>query len=173
MICRSLFRLVNEMRAEDLPLLNAAGSRRPFKPLWNNLVFLALLLAAGGCGKKGRRPVVPVRGEVVCKTKKGTVPTKGAQVEFYLQNDQGEPLPIRPVAKVRDDGTFEVCTYELNDGLPEGEYKVTVAWDKTVKFMGEDRPRGSLVKDIYRDPNKTPLRATVKFGMESLRFEVE
>jgi hypothetical protein len=140
------------------------------------LVIGLVLLSAWGCGKgKGRRPVVPVRGKAYAKVQGKLQPAKSAQLLFYIQNDQGEPLPMVPLATVEDDGTFQPSTYTAGDGLPVGEYKVTATWQKTEVSMGRKRPYGpDLLGGKYRDPKTTPLRAKVTAeGLEPAEFALE
>jgi hypothetical protein len=130
----------------------------------------------GGCaGGKNRRPVVAVRGEVFVKSRGKSAPPKGARVLFHIQNDDGEPLPLIPGGTVQEDGSFRVSTYEANDGLPVGDYKVTITWHKTQVLMGEEKPEGpDLLRGKYADPKKTRLVARVTSnGLEQSRFVLE
>src|SRR5262245_3832347 len=135
------------------------------------LFFLAVLVS--GCGRK-ERPTIPVQGEVVYTDRNGAkVSPEGAMLTFYLQDDPN-PLPLHPTARVEKDGTFQVSTYATNDGLPEGEYRVTASWQDFKVVMGQEQPKGpDKLKNKYGDPNTTPLRATVKKGMASLRYELQ
>jgi hypothetical protein len=136
------------------------------------LVVILGLLTAGGCGGKGHRQVVPVRGQVFVKSKGKSEPAKGARVVFHIQNDD---LNYNPAGTVQPDGSFQVSTYGPNDGLPVGEYKVTITWKGTKVQMGEvidsgpDRLRGK-----YENPTKTPLRARVTSeGLDPKTFELD
>jgi len=137
---------------------------------------LALVLLSNGCRAKGRRPVVPIRGELFARSEGKTVPAAGAIVTFYLQNDP-EPLPLHPSATVEKDGSFRPSTYDKNDGLPEGDYKVTVTWQRTRITMGVEKPYGpDRLKNKYKDSGTTPLRVTIKKGTEKeplVRLDVE
>jgi hypothetical protein len=137
------------------------------------VLVLAAALLSGGCRGKGRRPVVPIQGELVYKAGGKESPARGAVLTFYLQNDP-EPLPLHPSTRVGEDGGFQVSTYDRNDGLPEGEYVVTVRWRKWIVEMNEEREHGpDLLSGKYSDPKTSTLRATVKKGMGPLRLEVE
>jgi hypothetical protein len=140
------------------------------------LVIGLVLLAACGCGTgKGRRPVIPVRGKAYAKVQGKVQPAKSAQLLFYIQNDQGEPLPMVPGATVEDDGSFQPSTYTARDGLPVGEYKVTATWQKMEISMGRQRPSGpDRWGGKYRDPKTTPLRAKVTAeGLEPAEFTLD
>jgi hypothetical protein len=127
------------------------------------------LLLLPCCKKSDRRPVVPVQGEVFCKGK----PAAKAQLTFYLQNDP-EPLIPNPNCKAQADGSFQVTTYDPNDGLPEGDYVVTITWQKHQILMGEEKPVGDdILKGRYADPKTSTLRAKIRKGLSPLRYDVE
>jgi hypothetical protein len=63
---------------------------------------------------------------------------------------------------VSADGTFAVQSAD-GDGLPEGEYAVTVEW----RTSGENDQDGkSLVAEKYTRPATSPLKASVKAGAD-------
>jgi hypothetical protein len=136
------------------------------------LVVVLGLLAAGGCRGPGRRQVVPVRGEVFVESKGKRQPAKGAEVFFHIQNDD---LGFNPKGTVEEDGSFQVSTDGPNDGLPVGKYKVTITWHKTKVLMGQkERVGPDLLQGKYKDPNKTPLRATVTSeGLDPKTFKLD
>jgi hypothetical protein len=145
---------------------------------------LGLLLPALRKRWKPQRPTVRFRGEVRYLGPK--LPVNGLAREyeldlyFYLQDDP-EPLPLNPGAKVRlpggvpeDNGAFRVSTYTMDDGLPEGRYKVTATLRKTTVRMATKVPSGpDLLGGRYGDPRKTPLEVTIKKGMGAVRLEVK
>lgn len=70
-----------------------------------------------------------------------------------------------PVAMTKQDGSFELTTYALNDGAPEGDYTVTMTWlndsilvdeCEGLDLLQHDRLRGK-----YADPQTSPLQVTV------------
>ena len=75
----------------------------------------AILLVAGCSGGDGRVPVYPVMGQV---TVGGEVP-EAALVVLYPAQGGGEN-ELRPSAKVNQDGSFTLTTYEADDGAPAG-----------------------------------------------------
>jgi hypothetical protein len=140
------------------------------------LVIALVLLGGSGCSKgKGRRPVVAVRGQAFARFQGKVQPAQGAQLLFYLQNDQGDPLPMVPGARVADDGSFQPSTYTAKDGLPIGDYKVTATWQAMEVHMGRQRPAGQdRLQGKYKDPKSTPLRARVtSSGLEPQRFDLD
>jgi hypothetical protein len=128
-------------------------------PLRCIVLFVALL--AAGCGD-GRPPVYPAGGKVTVKGE----PAAGALVVFHPR-DPGRENDPKPVATVRDDGTFTLTTFAAEDGAPAGEYGITVVWNqkaKEKKFSlgdegggaGQDRLGGR-----YGDPRKPQITVTV------------
>ena len=62
-----------------------------------------------------------------------------------------------------------VSTYGAFDGLPVGEYAVTVEFDGRYGVGGEE----DLVPAAYTKPETTPLRATIKSGKNELTLDVK
>lgn len=59
------------------------------------------------------------------------------------------------------DGTFEISTYQQGDGVPNGEYALTIVWGKlnlmTRSYGGPDKLKGA-----YSDPKTSKITFTVK-----------
>lgn len=96
-------------------------------------------------------PTYPVRGYVGANGAR----LAGAAVGFH----RATPKARNPYALVGDgrtdaDGAFAVSTYAKNDGLPAGEYRVTI------------RPAGKAdaVDAKYAKPETSPLRVVVRPG---------
>jgi hypothetical protein len=122
-------------------------------------VLVALL--AAGCGD-GRPKLYPVSGQVFVAGK----PADGAVVVLHAVGG-GIPDVPRPVATVGPDGSFQLTTYDANDGAPAGTYKVTVMWfPKKKSPMEPDGP--DRLKGRYASPEKTPLEVTVQPGPTTL-----
>ncbi|WP_165246903.1 hypothetical protein [Paludisphaera soli] len=165
---------------------------------------IAVALAVVGCGEDlgYQFPVHPASGQVSWKGS----PVRGAMVRFHpvdpsaLQPPKGEEaLPLALATETEADGSFTMSTYFADDGVPAGEYVVTVTplregaaaadagpdVDPTVpveetEVHPDDLPPGTRRKaapkptfaKLYRDPAASPLRATVKPGGEN-RFTFE
>ena len=108
-------------------------------------------------------PVVPVYGKVLA----GNQPAVGAMVMFHpLPIESGRFDRIRSRGTVELDGSFELTTYNTDDGAPEGEYAVTVYWPgKRVRPPDPNGEDTDLPPDKlglrYSNPASTTLRATV------------
>jgi hypothetical protein len=103
--------------------------------------------------------VYPVRGKVTL----GTRPAAGAMVVFHPLAGPAADAKLRPVAAVQDDGTFEAHTYDYKDGLPAGEYAVTVHWNRPAGKNGDDEGSGSVsvVAAKYENSDTSGIKVTV------------
>jgi hypothetical protein len=121
---------------------------------WLVAVFMAAL--AGCSGEKGRVPVFPVSGKVTVQGE----PPQGALLVFHPEQRGGEEA-LRPTAKVKEDGSFQLTTYDGDDGAPAGDYIVTVQWNKLVK-KGSDYSAGpNVVPPAYAKPETSPWKVNV------------
>jgi hypothetical protein len=127
-----------------------------------------------GCSSKP--DVVPVQGEAFDKDKK---PATGAIIVFHPNGIKGM-ADIRPTATVDDTGAFQPTTYTANDGLPEGEYDVTVVWTAQPKggtLIGGGEQRSFAPDRLggrYGDPKKAQLKATIRKGeTNTLHFDLK
>jgi hypothetical protein len=123
------------------------------------LLLAAAALFASSCGGPGRKPVFPVRGQIVDRNHK---PAAGAQVIFHPADPNYGDLN-KPVGKADDKGAFTLTTYTEGDGAPEGEYAVTVTWapPKRTPFAPEG---GDLLKGSMARPEASKICFTVKRG---------
>ena len=134
----------------------------------------ALVLAASGCGRKGKP--IPVRGTVTLDGQ----PVVGAAVNFIPEGGNGVPA----YAETKEDGVFELTTYTLGDGAMAGDYAVTITWEEPLppafrpreggltkaqlarKLELEEQRRKKMahqvnIPEVYGHPAQTPLRQKV------------
>ena len=132
---------------------------------WRAVAILSVLTAVG-CQQQPtelRVPVAPVAGAVVFDGQ----PTPGALVVFHpVQGTQSQTPPAR--GTVRDDGTFDLTTYEANDGAPPGEYKVTIEWRRLINDNGDVRTGPNVMPERYSRPQTTDLVVRVAEGPNRL-----
>ncbi len=141
---------------------------------------LVLLLLFPGCG----RTIQPAGGKVLVDG----VPVKDGVVTFYPVE------PGRPAsASVMADGTFTLSFENINDGLPPGDYKVTIVadvWKETISPQQKQAMEAMLKKQgaidspdlmsagelthivppVYNTIETTPLRETVAKSSKPLEF---
>ncbi|MBN9523674.1 hypothetical protein J0H58_35045 [bacterium] len=128
----------------------------PRTPPLVGLLLGVTLLGPAGCGTPdGRLPLVPVKGKI---TVGGRAPVD-ARVRFHPQDPATAAHGVNPSARVRADGTFEGGSYVKGDGVPAGEYVLTVTWDESTGRDGEmvDRLGGR-----FADPKKSRWRVRVE-----------
>ena len=83
-------------------------------------------------------------------------------------------MPL-PTAVTGDDGQFQATTWADNDGIPVGDYVVTIVWKQLV-LQGEEKVRngGNQLPVIYANSTRSPLRCTIKEGENKLAaFELK
>jgi hypothetical protein len=122
------------------------------------MVVALLLLGITSCGS-GRKPCFPVKGEVFVGKGKDRVPAKGAKVSFFPVD--GTARDWRPsTAVVNDKGAFHVTTHQPGDGVPAGDYTITIEWrqSRRGKAAGPDKLEGAY----SGDPAKAEIRYTVE-----------
>jgi hypothetical protein len=128
-------------------------------------VLLVVSLALSGCG--GQRSAIPVTCQV--KDKEGK-PAVGAFLVFHALAG-GEGLPAnKPTATVedKDSGICKPTTWKPEDGLPAGDYAVTVLWleDSTRSFIGGGEKKG-LRKDRFNERYNDATNPKFKIHVES------
>ncbi len=130
-----------------------------------------LLMGELGCSR-----LVKVKGVV----KLDGVPVEGAGVVFAREGDEGRPA----IGQTDSEGVFVLTTFRDGDGVPRGDYKVTiippkeaakVIWHEGMTFGEAMAEYAEQVKEIrthaplpgsdipvrFRDPGRTPLRQKV------------
>jgi hypothetical protein len=112
-------------------------------------------------------PVYPVGGEVFFKGE----PASGAVIHFHpVDEKNGSPA----FGTVKEDGSFELSTFDTNDGAEEGDYIVTINWRTEERIDGETISGPDLLGGRYSHRNGSTLRATVTAGENALkRFDLK
>ncbi|WP_406694224.1 hypothetical protein V5E97_24445 [Singulisphaera sp. Ch08] len=138
---------------------------------------LLCLIAGAGCGggaEEGRLPVHPVSGKVSVDGQ------SESGVLVLLHPSEGSPAAkegVTPSATTGEDGTFQLSSYEQNDGAPLGGYSVTIQWyqpdakltkGKKAIPAGFARPSDRL-QGKYKDPKKSPWQVTITEGTNVLK----
>src|SRR5262245_66090473 len=113
-----------------------------------------------------RNPTHPVRGWLFVDG----AAAGGATVSFYLPPGDGKKAPrFVGDAIAEGDGSFVMSTYGAFDGVPVGEYLVTVAFDGR---YGQPKDRKDWVPAVYTKAETTPLRVNVKGGKNEVSLEL-
>lgn len=118
-------------------------------------LLVSLLVSLAGCGNQGA-PTYPASGSVRIN---GEIP-EGAQIVFHPQNQVDfDSQGARPTGKVKADGSYELTTYEIGDGAPEGVYRVTIYWAENPDAFepSPDRFGGKLLS-----PENSPIERVIQ-----------
>lgn len=127
------------------------------------------IIAIPGCGSSEVLPeTAPVSGTVTL----GGVPLTNGTVTFH---PEGEGNP--GYGEIKEDGTFELTTYELKDGAVLGRHIVTVevfqgATPEESPLPGSEQEL-SIVPAKYASPDTSPLRFEVKAGKNTAPLPLE
>jgi hypothetical protein len=106
----------------------------------------------------------PVRGQAFFE---GT-PMPGAVVTLTAISDAKKPVKAEGI--VQGDGSFTLTTRKVNDGVPEGEYTVTVTWREKLR---DGKPGASLLPERYGRTDQSELKTTIRAGQNNLILELK
>lgn len=114
-----------------------------------------------------RKPTQPVKGFVYLDG----APAAGAAVSFYLKTPGAKSPKFIGDARVEGDGSFTMSSAGPFDGLPAGDYVVTITSD--VRFSLDGRRPMLDVPEKYTKAATSDLTATVKSGANEFTFELK
>jgi hypothetical protein len=115
-----------------------------------------------------RKPTHPVTGRVLLDGS----PLPGAYVTFHAIDAKDPKKSSRVTdALAEGDGSFVVSTYKAGDGLPDGEYKVTVVLRQPF-FEPSGKMGVNRLPEKYASAATSELTAQVKSGKNALTFEL-
>lgn len=132
------------------------------------ILALPVALTLVGCGE-AEPPKVPVQA-VTGKVYVNGKPAAGAVIQFVPANST-DPNALRPFGKADDDGSYTLRTYKPGDGVPPGEYLVSVKWpgpkSATPATKPADDPDGDGAimgppRDYFRGKYANPLTSNLK-----------
>ena len=120
-------------------------------------LFLILAVVIGCTRTEYPNATYPVSGRV--QTTDGE---SASYVRVTLHSSElvSEGDPFRPSAMTDDDGTFQLTTYETDDGAPQGNYAVTFRWAKPQKTLFDPIPKDRL-RNRFALPTENSLRCTI------------
>lgn len=114
---------------------------------------LGLLICATGCGEDWQAETYPAHGRITINGQ----PPAGAVVELHSVGEKPDIRNSRSWAVVREDGTYTLSTYEMEDGAPAGQYAVIIKWPPDVtKPSFADRLGGA-----YSNPKRSQWTVTI------------
>lgn len=136
---------------------------------------LAAVMGAGcSKGDAPRVPTQPARGQVLFDGK----PLSGALVVLHrpgvatseTSTDKSKQKATPPTARGLTDseGRYALTTYDTGDGVPEGEYAVTVV-QRPAQKVGESYEQGpNVLPPRYASPATTDLKVRIAAGQNEL-----
>lgn len=149
----------NSISSWERELLEAKREKMT-KLVRSYILVLSILASFTGC--QGDDPnwkeTIPVTGEVFV----GGKAAEGVMVKFVPTAGMDTAQPTETNAMTDDKGKFSASTYQLGDGAPAGEYRLTFTWPKLNKMsMSFD---GDSLKGKYEDPKKSEHTLNVQSG---------
>lgn len=130
---------------------------------------LAQLVFCAGCSAESEGPpTVPVAGKLLVDGQ----PAAGAQVIFHPADSHDfDRRGSRPTGRVTADGTFQMTTYQPNDGAPAGDYVVTVYWAQDPESL---EPSPDRLKQRFLNPALSKIHvAVIKSTTELTPIELQ
>jgi len=124
------------------------------------LLSVSLSLFLTGCGSETGPQCHPVAGQVLFQGQ----PLAEAMVVFHPLLPTTEKIP-QPIATTDAAGRFVLTTLKSSDGVPAGEYAITIEL-REPRLIGEEivRDGPNLLPVQYASPKDTPLRYKVTPG---------
>ena len=130
-------------------------------------------LLATSCGKDGELKTYPVSGQVLYNGES----LKGIDVAFHA-TDPKKAVSYPPHATTDAEGKFTLMSYRKDDGCPDGEFRVALAF--AVEVVGGDDGGDQTKKITFQVPAKyhkaetSGIVATIKPESNSLEpFKLE
>jgi hypothetical protein len=138
---------------------------------------LLCLIASVGCGggtEEGRLDVYPASGKVIIQGQ----PASGVLVVLHpAEGSLAAQKGVQPSGTTKEDGTFQLSSYEQDDGAPPGEYTATVQWFQQSAAPangGPALPAGfapptDRLQGKFKDPRNSPWKITISEGENDLK----
>jgi len=119
-------------------------------------------LCLGCSGKKdpNQKPTFRVKGSV---TVDDEIPSPPVQLVCHPKGNDTNSTSTDATCVSNEDGTFEFTTYKQGDGVPAGDYVITVTW-KEFDLIKREYKAADKLKGRYSDPKKSTIELTVGKG---------
>ena len=120
-----------------------------------------------GCGGGGNHPTAPVSGKVTA----GDAAVTGGTITLVPVGD-GKTAPGKPASgSIQSDGSFQLTTYQMNDGAVIGKHKVTFGPPLVEAKVGPDG-HAAEVKGPYDGFASKVEEVEIKSGKNDLKIEI-
>ncbi len=122
-----------------------------------------------GVPAKNRKAVHATTVKVLYKGK----PLTNAVVVFYSYSATTKKYSRSSDAMTEADGSSAMSTYTAFDGVPAGDYTVTITWQEP-RYDESGKPTPNKLPAKYAKTQDSPLKATIKAGeRNTVSFELE
>jgi hypothetical protein len=137
------------------------------KPLVLGACACVLFASCGGPKGPPRKDTYPLKGVVYVDGK----PAADCGVFCVKVSDVDATTPPSS-GRTKEDGSFEISTYQKSDGIPEGDYVLTFEWKKfnaiSMNYGGPDKLGGR-----YSNPKKSEKQFKVEKGKQTDLGKIE
>ena len=118
-----------------------------------------------GCGGDWKAATVPATGKVAINGQ----PPKGLLVQLHPIGAPVDARNSRAWGKVGEDGTYSLSAYEDREGVPPGEYAVTLVWPADSAVLGSPDRLGHR----FDKPESSRWKFTIKSGEDNILPPIE
>jgi 5-hydroxyisourate hydrolase-like protein (transthyretin family) len=126
------------------------------------LLSAAVCLAFCSCNGDGRVQTFPVTGQILLDGK----PIEGIRIDAVpITPGVVKEKLLMPKGGTNAEGKFELFTYVANDGIPDGEYKLTFKWFERQGKLFSD-------KDKFGGKYADPAQSTVTFKVDGTSVDL-
>ena len=147
--------------AEQKKLRKTRLRRAKLRP--RRLFMLSWVLLVAGCGSSSTPTTIPVRGTV---TWQGGPLDSGTVVFHRVDVAQGE-FRRNATAQLGPDGTFQMSTFSVGDGVMPGRYSVSVqsyTEGNAIDFIDASNVPKTRIPQRYTSPQTSGLSAEIPAG---------
>ena len=129
-------------------------------------IALVVLASLQGCGRDSSAGLQQVHGHITFNGR----PTAHAQVTFHPVNASARG-GVRPVGTVDEQGNFTLTSLTQGDGVPPGDYRVTVVWylARLARPGSDETVSANYLPTKYASVETSDLAVTVKPGETELK----
>ena len=130
---------------------------------WGMALLLSLAsVMSASCQGDRRHALHSVHGQVTFQKK------PASSVVVVLRPVNRDVTYPTPSGTVGPDGKFVIGTYAIGDGVPVGEYVVTMTWTQMVTDANGDQQSRDRLGGRYADPLKSQWKIAIREGDNDL-----
>jgi 5-hydroxyisourate hydrolase-like protein (transthyretin family) len=121
---------------------------------WFLVAAICVIFCGCSSGERARQKTYKVTGKVIVDGQ----PAADVQIHTHGKQPPDPNYPVIPIGITKEDGSFELFSYEEGDGVPAGQYTLTFIWQERsgLRWQGPDK-----LNKRYQDPNQTTHQLNV------------